>query len=44
MRVLPARAVVQVSGLPKDVGIEVDAIAVKKGKDDDDIFSDSDFR
>ena len=30
---LPARAVVQVAGLPKGVSIEVDAIAVKKGLD-----------
>ncbi len=41
---LPARAVVQVSGLPKDVDIEVDAIAVKKGLTPDEMFQDDDFR
>lgn len=40
---LPARAVVQVSGLPKDVDIEVEAIAVKKGLSTDDMFQDEDF-
>ena len=32
---LPARAVVQVAGLPKAVGIEVDAVAIKKAPEDD---------
>lgn len=40
---LPARAVVQVAALPKDVGIEVDAVAVKQGQAADDLFSDDDF-
>ena len=40
---VPARAVVQVAGLPKGVGIEVDAIAIKKGSAVDDAFSDDDF-
>jgi len=35
---LPARAVVEVSGLPKGVGIEVEAIAMKKGAAADDLF------
>ena len=37
---LPARAVVQVAALPKGVGIEVDAIAVKQAVDP---FEDEDF-
>ena len=41
---LPARAVVQVSGLPKGVDIEVEAIAVKKGMAADEMFQDDDFR
>lgn len=41
---LPARAVVQVAALPKDVGIEVEAVAVKKGAAADDVFTDADFR
>ncbi|MBN1959911.1 MAG: deaminase [Deltaproteobacteria bacterium] len=32
---LPARAVVQVAALPKDVGIEVECIAAKQDKPDD---------
>ena len=39
---LPARAVVQVAALPKDVGIEVEAVCVKKA-DADALFSDGDF-
>ena len=31
---LPARAVVEVSGLPKDVGVEIEAIAMKAGGGD----------
>jgi len=42
--VFPARAVVQVSGLPKDVGVEVEAIAMKKGASPDEMFADDDFR
>ncbi|MDP7040387.1 MAG: Rid family detoxifying hydrolase [Myxococcota bacterium] len=41
---LPARAVVQVSGLPKEVDIEVEAIAVKKGAAQDEMFRDMDFQ
>ena len=41
---LPARAVVQVSGLPKEVDIEVEAIAVKKGATQDEMFRDMDFQ
>ena len=41
---LPARAVVQVSALPKDVDIEIDAVAIKKGVAADDMFRDMDFR
>jgi 2-iminobutanoate/2-iminopropanoate deaminase len=40
---LPARAAVQVAALPKGVGIEVEAIAVKKGTSPDEIFKDEDF-
>jgi 2-iminobutanoate/2-iminopropanoate deaminase len=40
---LPTRAVVAVAGLPKDVGIEVTAVAVKKGASAEDMFADSDF-
>lgn len=35
---LPARVVVKVAGLPKDVGVEVDAIAIKKGAVAQDVF------
>jgi len=38
---LPARAVVEVSGLPKGVGVEVEAIAMKKGASSDDLFGDA---
>ena len=31
---LPARAVVEVSGLPKDVGVEIEGIAMKTGGGD----------
>ena len=41
---LPARAVVEVSGLPKEVDIEVEAIAIKKGSAQEDMFRDMDFR
>jgi len=37
---LPARAVVQVSGLPKGVGIEVECIAVKKMGSPEDLLAD----
>ncbi len=37
---LPARAVVQVSALPKEVGVEVECVAMKKGSD---LLSDADF-
>jgi 2-iminobutanoate/2-iminopropanoate deaminase len=40
---LPARAAVQVAGLPKGVGIEVEAIAVKKGTSPDELFEDGDL-
>ncbi len=40
---LPARAVVQVAALPKDVGIEVTAIVVKQAAGSDDLFSEDDF-
>ena len=43
-QMLPARAVVQVAGLPKGVGIEVEAIAVKKSGGADEVFKDDDFR
>jgi 2-iminobutanoate/2-iminopropanoate deaminase len=36
----PARAVVEVSALPKEVGVEVEAIAVKKGAAPEDLFGD----
>ena len=42
-QVLPARAVVQVAGLPKGVSIEVEAIAVKKASGADGLFRDDDF-
>ena len=35
---LPARAVVEVSRLPKDVGVEVEAIAIKQAPAQDQIF------
>jgi 2-iminobutanoate/2-iminopropanoate deaminase len=41
---LPARAVVQVAALPKEVGIEIEAIAVKRGAGVDEAFKDEDFR
>ena len=41
---LPARAVVQVAGLPKGVGIEVEGIAMKKAPAADDVFADDDFK
>lgn len=37
---LPARALVEVAGLPKGVGIEVECIAMKKGKSPDELFGD----
>ena len=37
---LPARAAVEVSGLPKGGGVEVEAIAVKKAQVSDDAFAD----
>ena len=37
---VPARAAVQVSGLPKDASIEIDAWAVKSGGDMSEIFQD----
>lgn len=37
---LPARVVVQVAALPKEVGIEVDAIAVGRGQTTDEVLSD----
>ena len=40
---LPARAVVEVSGLPKGVGVEVEAIAMKKGQSTDDLFGEPGF-
>ncbi len=40
---LPARAVVEVSGLPKGVGVEVEAIAMKKGQSTDDLFAEPGF-
>jgi len=40
---LPARAVVEVSGLPKGVGVEVEAIAMKKGQSADDLFAEPGF-
>jgi 2-iminobutanoate/2-iminopropanoate deaminase len=40
---LPARAVIQVAALPKEVGIEVEGIAVKAGTGSDDLFSDADL-
>lgn len=41
---LPARAVVQVAALPKDVGVEVDCICVKKAVSSDELFTDADFK
>jgi len=41
---LPARAVVQVAALGEGVSIEVEAMAVKKGKSMDEIFKDEDFK
>jgi 2-iminobutanoate/2-iminopropanoate deaminase len=41
---LPARAVVQVAALPKEVGIEVQCIAVKKGGGVDDLFEGADLK
>ncbi len=41
---LPARAVVQVAALPKEVGVEVTCIAVKKGGSVDDLFQDGDLK
>ena len=43
-QMLPARAVVQVVGLPKGVGIEVEAIAVKKAAAIDEVFKNEDFK
>ena len=40
---LPARAVVQVTALPKNVDIEIEALAIKQGTGEDDIFDDVDF-
>ena len=40
---LPARAAVEVAGLPKGVGIEVECIAMKKGKSPDELFGDDPF-
>ena len=40
---LPARAVVEVSGLPKGVGVEVEAIAMKKGQSTDALFGEPGF-
>jgi len=40
---LPARAVVQVAALPKEVGVEVEAIAIKRGVSADEMFDDTDF-
>ena len=42
-QMLPARAVVQVAALPKEVGVEVEAIAVKRGLSDGELFKDQDF-
>ena len=41
---LPARAAVEVAGLPKGVGIEVECIAMKKGQSPDELFGDGAFR
>ena len=41
---LPARAAVEVAGLPKGVGIEVECIAMKKGQSPDELFGDGSFR
>jgi 2-iminobutanoate/2-iminopropanoate deaminase len=41
---LPARAVVGVAALPKGVGIEVEALAVKAGGDAGDVFTAADLR
>ncbi len=43
-QMLPARAVVQVAALPKEVGIEVEATAVKKAAAPDELFEDEDFK
>jgi 2-iminobutanoate/2-iminopropanoate deaminase len=43
-QMLPARAVVQVVGLPKGVGIEVEATAIKKGTSPDEVFKEEDLR
>ena len=37
-QMLPARAVVQVAALPKEVGIEVECVAVKRGMSADELF------
>lgn len=41
---LPSRAAVEVAGLPKGVGIEVECIAMKKGQSPDELFGDGSFR
>tara|TARA_Y100001934_G_C12229793_1_gene714811 strand:+ start:197 stop:649 length:453 start_codon:yes stop_codon:yes gene_type:complete len=38
---LPARAAVEVAGLPKGVGIEVECIAMKKGQSPDELFGEA---
>ena len=40
---LPARAAVEVSRLPKDVGVEVECIAMKQGASPDQLFSGAGF-
>ena len=41
---LPARAAVEVAGLPKGVSIEVECIAMKKGQNPDELFGEAAFR
>lgn len=43
-QMVPARAVVQVAGLPKEVGVEVECIAVKSGPSMDELLNDADFK
>jgi 2-iminobutanoate/2-iminopropanoate deaminase len=40
---LPARAVLQVAALPREVGVEIEAIAVKRAAATDEVFKDEDF-
>lgn len=39
-QMLPARAVVQVAALPKEVGVEIECVAVRKAASAEDLFGD----